>query len=667
MSQAMPSEPLWTPSEARVRDAAMTAFRGRAERAAGRTLPDYDALHAWSVEDVASFWHFYAEDAGIRFAVPPGRILSDDPMPHARWFEGARLSYARELLYPRALQDASQTAVIGVTEAGDEVRFDFAELRVLVRRAQDALRLAGVGRGDAVAAYAANVPETLVVLLACAGEGIVFSSASPDFGSEAAAARFAQLAPKVLFVSPSYRYGGRRFDTSDAVRKLAAALPGLQAVVALPYPGEGVPNDSPGTPWSAWLGTEGAGGEPRCEPLPFDEPLYVLYSSGTTGMPKAMVHRAGGALLTHHKEHRLHSDVRPGDVVFYYTTCGWMMWNWLASALAQAATVVLYDGSPAHPDLGALWRLAERLGITLFGTSARFIHTLQGQGVRPGRSVDLRALRTVASTGSPLSPSGFEYVYQHVKRDVHLASISGGTDIVSCFMLGVPTLPVYAGQIQRPGLGVDLSVFDEGGREVRDVPGELVCRQPLPSMPLRFLNDPDFERYRDAYFARFPGVWRHGDRVERTPEGGIVAHGRSDATLNPGGVRIGTAELYRPLEHVPEVIEAAAAGRRSAAGDEEIWLLVVLRPGAQLDGALEVAIRSAIREGASPRHVPRRIVQVPQLPRTRSGKSMEMAVARLVNGLEVPNAAVVANPEALEGIRQALDAEPGQERDPAAE
>lgn len=650
---------LWEPSSERVENAAMTGFMQRAQEHAGKPLVDYDALHAWSVEDIARFWMLYANDAGIRFHKPPTRTLSTDPPPLTRWFLNAELSYAQELLYPPALGDPLQEAVIGVTEAGAEVRLSFAALRTLVRRTQDALRRSGVARGDAVVAFAANVPEMLAVFLACAGLGIVFSSASPDFGPDAAVARFAQLGPRVLFASPIYTYGGRRFDTAAAVRAIAARLHTVGAVVAMPYPGEAIPLGAPGVPWTEWLENAPGGPAPICEPLPFDHPLYVLYSSGTTGVPKAIVHRSGGALLSHHKEHRLHSDIRPSDVVFYYTTCGWMMWNWLASALAQAATVVLYDGSPTYPDNTALWRLAERLGITYFGTSARYLHTLRARDERPGAGAELRTLRTIASTGSPLSPSGFAYVYERIKDDVHLASMSGGTDIVSCFMLGVPTLPVHAGEIQRPGLGVDMAVFDDEGRAVTGVPGELVCRQPLPSMPLRFVDDPGFERYRDAYFSHFPGVWRHGDLVERSATGGIVVYGRSDATLNPGGVRIGTAEIYRPLEKVPEVVDATAVARRLA-NDEKVWLLVVLREGTTLDAALEERIRDAIRQGASPRHVPRRIVQVKDLPRTRSGKSMEMAVARLVNGLGVTNAHVMANPEALEAVRCALGEDPAQ-------
>ena len=645
---------LWTPTPERVAGAALSAFRLRAQRHAGRALPDYDALHAWSVREAESFWRFYATDAGLPWAAPPGRAMSADPMPDTRWFEGGTLSYARALLYPAGLRSDDADALVGLTEAGAERRLSYAQLRELVARVQEGLRREGVGPNDAVVAFAANVPETVAVLLACAGLGALFASCSPDFGGEAAAARFAQLRPKVVFASPVYRYGGRRFDTTATVRDLARRLPGDVATVLLPYPGEEAPEAGVGATWEGWLPAAAAAPEPELRPLPFDHPLYVLFSSGTTGLPKAMVHRAGGALLSHHKEHRLHSDIRPGDVVFYFTTCGWMMWNWLVSALAQAATVVLYDGSPAEPDPLALWRMAERERVTFFGTSARFLHSLQAHAARPGAEADLHALRTVASTGSPLSPGGFRYVYREISADVHLASISGGTDIVSCFMLGVPTLPVIAGEIQRPGLGVDLAVFDERGNDVRGVAGELVCRRPLPSMPLRFLGDPSGERYHDAYFSTYPGLWRHGDLIERTPAGGIVVYGRSDATLNPGGVRIGTAEVYRPLEALPEVLEAAAVGYRGH-GDEEIWLLLVLRPGVVLDEALARRVRDTLRRHASPRHVPRRIVQVPHLPHTRSGKLVEIAVARLVNGEEVRNASVMANPEALDGIRAALE------------
>ncbi|NLG08067.1 MAG: acetoacetate--CoA ligase [Deinococcales bacterium] len=649
-----PSErPLWTPDAARVAASAMEAFRREAEAALGRALPGYDALHAFSVAEPERFWRLLADHLRLPFAARGDVVRSADPMPRTRWFEGYTLNYARALLYPPELPDETAPALVGVTEAGHERRLDWRELRRLVARVQAGLLRAGVGRGDAVAAYAANVPETVALLLASAGLGAVFTSCSPDFGAEAAAARFAQLRPKLLFASAAYRYGGKRFDTAAAVSALAGGLPGLEAVVTLPYPGEAEPELEEATTWEAWLAAGPAPDEPITEPLPFDHPLYVLYSSGTTGLPKAMVHRAGGTLLTHLKELRLHSDVRPGDVAYYFTTCGWMMWNWLVSALGVGATVVLYDGSPAYPEPEAQFALAARLGVTFFGTSARFIGELQARGARPGAAHDLGRLRTLASTGSPLSPDAFRYVYRAVEQDLHLASISGGTDIVSCFMLGVPTLPVYAGQIQRPGLGVDLRVLDEAGAEVVGRPGELVCAQPLPSMPLRFLNDDGFERYLAAYFERYPGLWCHGDLVERTPEGGIVVYGRSDATLNPGGVRIGTAEIYRPLERLPEVVEAVAVGKRVGA-DQEVWLLVVLAPGAALDEALAGRIRDAVRRGASPRHVPRRVIDVPQLPRTRSGKAMELAVARLVNGQAVPNLEVMANPGSVALIEARL-------------
>ncbi len=653
-------EALWRLTEERAAATNMAAFRRRVERTRGLALPGYDALHAWSVSEPREFWSDLADWLELPFASRSQRVISGDPMPYTRWFEGATLSYARAMLRPVGV-DPRATAVIAADESGAESRLSFAELDELVARAQDGLRRLRVGEGDHVVALAANVPETLALMLACSGLGAVFASASPDFGAPAAAARFEQLAPKALFATTAYRYGGKVFDTSSTVSSLRDALGGVPTVV-LPYSGvESVVPDG-AMPWEGFVG-EARGATFR--DLPFDHPLYVLFSSGTTGTPKAMVHRAGGVLLTHRKELALHCDVRRGDVVLYFTTCGWMMWNWLVSALSCGATVVLYDGSPVHPHGMSLFELAERHSVTLFGTSARFIHGLAAEDARPSERYDLSSLRTVTSTGSPLSPSGFRYVYEHVGDDVHLASISGGTDIVGCFMLGVPTLPVYAGEIQRPGLGVDLAAYGEDGEPVERGPGELVCRQPLPSMPLRFAGDPAYERYLGAYFSTFPGVWRHGDLIEFTPHGGIIAHGRSDATLNPGGVRIGTAEVYRALETVPEVVEAAAVGRKTGpalagasggASDEEVWLLVVLRSGQELTEELRSRITRAVREGASPRHVPRVIVSVPGLPRTRSGKPMEMAVARLVNGQEVSNTDVMANPDVVRQIAGVLAA-----------
>ncbi|MBS3933534.1 MAG: acetoacetate--CoA ligase [Truepera sp.] len=641
------AKPLWTPTEARVAGANITSFTRALEARSGRNLPGYAALHAWSVESIAAFWQFYADYARLPFTAPPQRIM-EGPMPHTRWFAGATINYAQALLYPPALVDAAQPALIAVDESEAEQRLSYAELRQAVGRCIVALERSGVTAGDRVAALVGNVPEAVVLLLACAAKGAIFSSCSPDFGFEAATARFGQIAPKLLLAATGYRYQGKTYHTIDTALQLKAAIPSLSTLVLLPYDEL---DYSGRLTWQAWLPNEAP--EPSFAPLPFDHPLCIVYSSGTTGLPKALVHRAGGVLLTHHKEHFLHCDIKAGDIVFYYTTTGWMMWNWLVSALAQAATLVLYEGSPGQPDLGALWRLAERLGITLFGTSARFIHSCQAAGLIPKALADLTALKTITSTGSPLSNVGFRWVYQAVKDDVHLASISGGTDIVSCFMLGNPTLPVYTGEIQCAGLGVDLAAFDEAGRPVVGQPGELVCRQPLPSMPLGFWHDSDGSRLRQTYFEHYPDVWRHGDLIEITPRGGVIVYGRSDATLNPGGVRIGTAEVYRPLEPLPEVLEALAVGKKEG-HDEAIWLFVVLAAGLTLDETLVSRIKAAIRHGASPRHVPKRIFQVSQLPRTRSGKTMELTVARLINGQVVANREAIANPEALEEIMQVL-------------
>jgi acetoacetyl-CoA synthetase len=638
--------PLWTPSPERAAATHLAAFMRLASAAAGRAFDDYWALHRWSIAEPEAFWQTLLRASGLPQAGHAAAARDAAPMPATRWFDGVTLNYAAALLAGRGAPDDAP-AIVATSEAADDRVISRGALRLAVARAAAALARDGVGCGDTVAAFVANVPEAVVLHLACAARGAIFSSCSPDFGADAAYARFHQIAPKLLLASSSYPYNGKRFDTGTVIADLVARLPGPPRLVVLGDAAAGLD----GVAWTDWLPAAG----PPLVPvqLPFDHPLAVLYSSGTTGLPKALVHRAGGVLLTHHKELRLHGDVGPGDRLLYFTTCGWMMWNWLVSALAEGATIVLYDGSPSHPTLDVLWQAVERLEVTHFGTSARFIHGCRAAGLAPARTHRLARLRTVFSTGSPLARTGFEWIYRDVKADVHLASISGGTDIVGCFMLGVPTEPVYAGEIQGPGLGVDLAAFDDDGQPVVAKPGELVCRQPLPSMPLHFWGDTDGARYHAAYFERFPGVWRHGDLVEITPQRGIVVYGRSDATLNPGGVRIGTAEIYRPLETMPEIVEGLAVGKRED-DDEVIWLFVVLRAGLTLDDALVARIQRTIRTEESPRHVPKRILQVSELPRTRSGKSMEIAVTQLVNGRPVPNRMVVANPASLDEIEAAV-------------
>jgi len=640
--------PLWAPSAARAEASTLRRFADVASHLHDLDDFRYEAVHRWSVDHPDEFWstvwHFtgVVGDAGERVV---------DPAPdlwRARYFPDARLNFAENLL--RRHDDTP--ALLFAREDGARRTLTWVELHALVARVQRALRAAGVTAGDRVAAWMPNGPEVYALMLAAAGLGAVFSSCSPDFGTRGVLDRFGQIEPVVLVAVDGYHYDGRVFDCLERLREITADLPTVRAVVVHGYV-DAAP-DLAGVPgavaWDEWLGDEPAGAV-ELVPLPFDHPLYVLYSSGTTGLPKCIVHRAGGILLKHLVEHRLHCDVQPGDRVFYFTTTGWMMWNWLASGLASEATLVLYDGIPTADGGRVLWDLADELGITLFGTSAKFLDACRQLGLRPVDTHHLGTVRTITSTGSPLVPEGFEYVYDAIKRDVHLASISGGTDLCGCLVAGDPTGPVWAGEIQRPGLGMAIDVLDDAGNGLPPgEAGELVCTAPFPSMPLGFWDDPGDARYRAAYFERFPGIWHQGDFARWTEHGGVVIQGRSDATLNPGGVRIGTAEIYRQVEAIDVVVESLVIGQHWQ-DDVRVVLFVVLRAGSVLTEELVVEIRRRIRQGASPRHVPARVIAVTDLPRTRSGKLTELAVRDVVEGRPVKNAEALANPEALDQFR----------------
>ncbi|HEX3123202.1 MAG TPA: acetoacetate--CoA ligase, partial [Rhodanobacteraceae bacterium] len=638
-------KPIWEPGKERVDGANISRFmRFVQQQTNNDDIRRYAPLYDFSVRQPEKFWQFVWEFCGIRASGDFDEVLVDgDKMPGARWFPGVRLNFAQNLL--RHKDD--RIALIARNEWGDNRQFTYADLHEQVGKLGNALRGAGVVAGDRVAAFMPNVPETVIAMLAATSIGAVWSSCSPDFGINGVLDRFGQIAPKVLFTADAYGYGGKRFDCLAKIGSVLEKLPSVEKVVVVPSGNaelklEGLRN---AVAWPDFLGHELH--PPRFEMLPFDHPLYIMYSSGTTGVPKCIVHGAGGTLIQHLKELVLHTDLKREDTIFYYTTCGWMMWNWLVSSLAVGATIVLYDGSPFHPDGNVLWNLIDEVGIDVFGTSAKWIAAVEKAGIVPRESHKLLTLRTILSTGSPLSDESFEYVYRDVKQRVMLSSISGGTDIISCFALGCPVLPVYRGELQCRGLGLKVEILNDAGEPVREEKGELACTAPFPSMPIGFWNDPDGEKYHNAYFSKVPNVWCHGDHALLTERDGIIIYGRSDAVLNPGGVRIGTAEIYRQVEQLPEVLESIAVGQEWDS-DVRVVLFVRLREGLTLDDALRARICKQIRDNTTPRHVPAKVLQVADIPRTISGKITELAVRETIHGRPVKNTDALANPQALE-------------------
>ncbi len=638
---------LWSPPPERAARSHMARFLAQVNRDHGVGARTYDELHAWSVREIPAFWEAVWRYAEVRSSAPWEAVLENPTMPGAQWFRGARLNFAENLLRYRD----DRVALIFVGEGGAAAgQVTYRELYGQVARLAAYLRGLGVGPGDRVAGFMPNRIEAVVAMLAAASLGAIWSSCSPDFGFKGVMDRFGQIEPKVLITADGYFYGGKVFSSLPRVAEVAREIPSIGAVLVVPF--VSAAPDLSGVPRAVAWAEALANGATEIEfaQLPFEHPLYIMYSSGTTGVPKCIVHGAGGTLLQHAKELLLHTDLHRDDTIFYFTTCGWMMWNWLVSALFAGSKLVLFDGNPAHPDLNALWKMAQDQRVTVFGTSAKFISLCEKAELHPGRDFDLGPLRAVLSTGSPLAYESFEWVYREVNPDLQLASICGGTDIISCFILGSPLDPVYAGEIQRPGLGMKVEAWNDDGRPVTGEKGELVCTEPFPSMPVGFWNDPGNEKYLEAYFRHYPGVWRHGDYIEITERGGIVVYGRSDATLNPGGVRIGTAEIYRQVEGVEEVLDSLVIGQPWE-DDVRVILFVVLRPGRTLDAALTGRIKTLIRTNCTPRHVPAKVLQVADIPRTLNGKKVELAVLKAIQGQEVKNLDALANPQAVDAFR----------------
>ncbi|WGK88137.1 acetoacetate--CoA ligase [Pseudomonas migulae] len=643
------SDILWQPDAKRIAKTRMDAFRRAINQRHHLDIADYAALHQWSIDQRVDFWQAIVDFFDIRFHTQPDAVLIEgDHMPSAQWFPGAILNFAEHLL--RRRDDA--VAVIAIGENGQREQLTWAELAEHVAGFQNSLIAVGVGLGDRVAACMPNTWQTLVAMLATTSLGAIWSCSSPDFGTQGVIDRFGQIEPKVLITCAGYRYAGKDIDQRVKVNEILERLPSLQQLIVVPYarPQAHIKDFRTHAGVTLWDAFYEPGGEPDFVAVPFAHPLYILYSSGTTGVPKCIIHSTGGVLLQHAKEHGLHCDLGPGDRLFYYTTCGWMMWNWLVSALAVGSAVVLYDGSPFHPGPERLIDLIDDERISVFGTSPKYLATLESNGVKPRQSHDLGTLKTLLCTGSALSPQSYDYVYRDLKADLCLASMSGGTDIVSCFVNGNPLLAVRRGEIQGKSLGMAVEVWNDTGHAVIGEKGELVCTRHFPAMPVGLWNDPTGEKLRASYFSLFPGVWAQGDYAEQLAHGAMMIHGRSDAVLNPGGVRIGTAEIYRQVEKVPQVTDSVAIGQQWQ-DDVRVVLFVRLVEGVELDEALQQQIRQVIRANTTPRHVPAKIVAVTDIPRTISGKVVELAVRNVVHGQPVKNTDALANPEALEQFR----------------
>ena len=633
---------LWQPDQERIQQSNLQQFMAEVNRFHGLQLHNYAQLYQWSVEKTTRFWPLVWQHCGVKGEL--GDIVAENrqDMQRTRWFPDSRLNFAENLL---RRQDESP-AIISRIEGSPSRTLSWRELADQVARLAQWLRSQGIGSGDVVAAYLPNIPETVVAMLATTSLGAIWTSTSPDFGEASVVERFGQTRPRVLFAVDGYRYNGKAIDIQAKVAGVVSPIDSIEQTVLIPLLGNPL---QLGHDWQQVLASQ-PDAVLRFEPMGFNDPLYILYSSGTTGKPKCIVHGIGGTLLQHLKEHQLHCDIKPGERVFYFTTCGWMMWNWLASALASGATLVLYDGSPFYPDGKVLWDLARDEQVTLFGTSAKYLDALHKQGYTPITTHQLPALRLICSTGSVLSPEGFDYVYQGIKKDVQLSSISGGTDICSCFVIGNPISPVYRGESQGRGLGLAVQVFNEAGQPVQGEKGELVCTKPFPAQPIAFWGDDSGDKYHAAYFERFDNIWCHGDWIELTDIGGILFYGRSDATLNPGGVRIGTSEIYRYVEQLDEVEESIVIGQQWQQ-DERVVLFVKLKPGLKLDEPLRERIRQQVRQHCTARHVPARILQVDAIPRTKSGKIVELAVREVVHNRPVNNTHALADPEVLNQYR----------------